>query len=103
MDRVIDIPERRVGEGLRFVWDDGFEIEVRADEAEVVIKANQAGLTSLARHLVTLAQEGVGVGSHVHLTSGQEIESDLDLVLERMGGGSHLRVSARGMNPTQWP
>lgn len=85
VDRVIDIPERRVGEGLCFAWDDGFEIEVRAGEAEVVIKANRAGLTSLARHLLTLAQEGVGAGSHVHLTAGQEIESGLDLVLERVG------------------
>ncbi|WP_030293158.1 Imm32 family immunity protein [Streptomyces katrae] len=87
MDRMIDVPEYRGDEGLRFAWDDDFEIELTVSSAEVVIKANRAGLTSLARHLLTLAQEGVGAGSHVHLTADQEIESNVDLILERMGDG----------------
>ncbi|GGY76764.1 hypothetical protein [Streptomyces nitrosporeus] len=84
MDHTIDVPEHRPDAGLRFAWDDGFEIEVSAGPAEVVIRANRAGLTSLARHLLTLAQEGVHPGSHLHLTAQQEIESDHDLVLELM-------------------
>ncbi|MFD9616613.1 hypothetical protein ACFWB2_04875 [Streptomyces virginiae] len=83
MDQLIDIPEYRVDEGLRFAWDEGFEIELRARSTEVIIKANRAGLISLARHLLTLAQQGVHAGSHVHLTADQEIESDVDLILER--------------------
>ncbi|MEE1821963.1 hypothetical protein [Streptomyces sp. BE20] len=83
MDYVIEVPERHPEKGIRLVWDDGFDLEVRIDSAEVVIKGNRAGLVSLARHLLTLAQEGVPGGSHLHLTAGQEIESDLDLVLER--------------------
>ncbi|MFD3311053.1 hypothetical protein [Streptomyces sp. NPDC058694] len=84
MDRVIDVPEYRVGEGLHFVWDDDFEIELTVRSTEVVIKANRAGLTSLARHLLTLAQQGVHEGSHIHLTADQEIESEIDLILERV-------------------
>ncbi|MFC8829433.1 hypothetical protein ACFT9I_29270 [Streptomyces sp. NPDC057137] len=84
MDRVIDVPEYRVGEGLHFAWDDDFEIELTVRSAEVVIKANRAGLTSLARHLLTLAQQGVHGGSHIHLTADQEIESEIDLILERV-------------------
>ncbi|MCX4586913.1 hypothetical protein [Streptomyces sp. NBC_01481] len=84
MDHVIDVPECRAGEGLRFVWDDDFEIELTVGSTEVVIKANRAGLTSLARHLLTLAQQGVHEGSHIHLTADQEIESEIDLILERV-------------------
>ncbi|MGW6284019.1 Imm32 family immunity protein [Streptomyces sp. NPDC055107] len=84
MDRVIDVPECREGEGLRFVWDDDFEIELTVSSTEVAIKANRAGLTSLARHLLTLAQEGVREGSHIHLTADQEIESETDLIFERV-------------------
>ncbi|MFD7107306.1 Imm32 family immunity protein [Streptomyces celluloflavus] len=84
MDRVIDVPERRVDGGLQFVWDDDFEIELTVRSMEVVIKANRAGLTSLARHLLTLAQQGVHEGSHIHLTADQEIESEIDLILERV-------------------
>jgi hypothetical protein len=87
MDRVIDVPEYQSGEGLRFAWDDGFEIGLTVSSTDVVIKANRAGLTSLARHLLTLAQEGVHTGSHVHLTADQEVESDRDLILERMEEG----------------
>ncbi|SPL88241.1 unnamed protein product [[Actinomadura] parvosata subsp. kistnae] len=82
MDHLIDVPEYRSEEGLRFVWDDDFEIELRVTATEVVVKANRAGLTSLARHLLTLAQQGVRAGSHVHLTADQEIESDVDLIVE---------------------
>ncbi|WP_335937482.1 Imm32 family immunity protein [Streptomyces sp. PTD5-9] len=85
MDVVIDVPESEAGEGLRFSWDEDFEIELDVGPAEVVIRGNRAGLTSLARHLLTLAQQGVHEGSHIHLTASQEIESEADLILERMG------------------
>ncbi|MFJ6602211.1 Imm32 family immunity protein [Streptomyces lydicus] len=84
MDLVISVPEYCVGEGLKFAWDDDFEIEMEVGPTEVLIKANRAGLTSLARHLLTLAQQGVHQGSHLHLTADQEIESQIDLVLERV-------------------
>ncbi|WP_078889836.1 Imm32 family immunity protein [Streptomyces sp. NRRL S-1813] len=87
MDLVISVPDYRVGEGLQFSWDDGFEIELEVGSTEVVLKANRAGLTSLARHLLTLAQQGVHEGSHIHLTADQEIESQIDLVLERVEKG----------------
>ncbi|MFG1689399.1 hypothetical protein ACGFNP_55275 [Nonomuraea sp. NPDC049269] len=87
MNLSIEVPEYRAGEGLGFAWDENFEIELTVRSTEVVIKANHAGLTSLARHLLTLAQVGVHEGSHIHLTADQEIESDFDLILERMEKG----------------
>lgn len=84
MDQVIEVPDYQPGRGVRFVWEEGFEISVEVYSTEVSIKANRAGLISLARHLLTLAQEEVQGGAHVHLTANQEIESDVDLILERM-------------------
>ncbi|KWT63771.1 hypothetical protein ADL21_01440 [Streptomyces albus subsp. albus] len=84
MEQVIVTPDYRPDEGLRFSWDEGFEIAVSVERSEVLIKANRAGLTTLARHLLTLAQEGVSDGMHIHLTADQEIESEIDLILERM-------------------
>jgi hypothetical protein len=68
------------------VWDDGFEIWLEVSGGEVVLAGNPEGLTSLARHLLTLAQASVSPGAHVHLTAGQEIESASDLILERRFG-----------------
>lgn len=69
--------------GLRFDWDDGFEIALQVHDAEVHLTANRAGLLSLARHLMTLAQTDVPSGHHLHLTAHQELDSTLDLILER--------------------
>jgi hypothetical protein len=82
MECVVDVPEKRDGEGMRFVWDPGYEIAIAVTGSEISIRANRAGLVSLARHLLTLAQESARVGSHVHLTAGQEIDSEFDLILE---------------------
>jgi hypothetical protein len=80
----LSIPPYDRTSGLSYEWDEGFEIAVRVEAGEVVISANQAGLTSLARHLLTLAQTAAPDGSHLHLTAGQEIDSPLDLILERV-------------------
>lgn len=62
-------------------WEPGFEIAVEVADSELLLRANRAGLVSLARHLLALADEDVG--SHLHLTAGQEVESEFDVVLER--------------------
>ena len=83
MDVLISVPEYDGRRGIHLEWDDGFEIGVAVDGSEVRLVANRAGLVSLARHLLTLAQDGVPSGRHVHLTAGQELESTVDLILER--------------------
>lgn len=79
----MEVPEYDGVRGLAFEWDDGFSLEVGVSGTEVVLSGNQAGLISLARHLLVLAQADVPAGHHVHFTAGQEIESSVDLVLER--------------------
>lgn len=67
-----------------FTWDEDARIEVRNLGGEVVIEANAAGLRTLASHLLTLAQDGVPDGSHLHLEDSNGLEDgSVGLVLER--------------------
>ncbi|MEV0288153.1 MULTISPECIES: hypothetical protein [unclassified Kribbella] len=84
----MNVPEFDPQRGLRFEWEDGFEIGVEVVDAEVRLVANRAGLVSLARHLLTLAQDGVPSGRHMHLVADQELESSVDLIIERRDGWS---------------
>lgn len=84
MRYTISLPDVTPGDGLRLVWDDNFSIVVSVNPTEVSVKANRAGLISLARHLLTLARDDVRQGTHVHLTADQEIDSSVDLILERL-------------------
>ena len=53
---------------LRLQWEDGFVIKSEEDGyGPVVISANSAGLVSLARILLTLAQDNVPEYEHLHL------------------------------------
>lgn len=80
----LNVPPYDATTGLTFEWDDDFELALVVEAGEVVISANQAGLTTLARHLLTLAHSSAPVGVHLHLTAGQEIDSPVDLILERI-------------------
>jgi hypothetical protein len=67
-----------------FAWEADARIEVRSLGREVVIEANAAGLRTLAGHLVTLAEDGVPDGTHVHLEdSNGLVDGSVGLVLER--------------------
>jgi len=46
-----------------------------SEYGETVIKANREGLISLAKILLTLAQENVPSGSHIHLDEYSFLES----------------------------
>ena len=72
----LDVPDYSPEEGLRFDWDEDFMIEVHSRNDEVVITANRAGLVSLARHLLELAQVEVPPGSHFHLDDSTGLEEN---------------------------
>lgn len=79
----MNVPKYKLKDGLQLVWENNFSIKVVSD-GEVYIKANRAGLVSLARHLLTLAQEEVPNGCHIHLDENNSLEEDsVDLVIER--------------------
>jgi hypothetical protein len=83
MELKINIPEYS-GEGLRSEWEDGFEIEVKSDGDSIFILANKAGLVSLAKQLLTLAQDNVPSGFHFHFDDYNSLEEgSTELIIEK--------------------
>jgi hypothetical protein len=81
----IEIPSYGLDHKLVFAWDDDFLLLVDRSSTEVTIRANSAGLISLARHCLTLAQVSVPPGSHVHLTDSVELEPGSgDLIIDKL-------------------
>ncbi|MFD7440105.1 hypothetical protein [Streptomyces sp. NPDC059909] len=67
-----------------FAWEDDVWIKVRDLGGEIVIEANAPGLRTLAGHLLTLAEDGVPDGSHLHLEDSNGLADwSVGLVLER--------------------
>ena len=85
MKKEIELIEYNEKKGIQFEWDKGFSIRTDVNGGEIVISANSEGLTSLARHLLTLAQSAVPVGSHVHLDEYNSLEDgSVDLMIEKI-------------------
>ena len=71
--------------GLQLQWEKDFVISVNTPGNEVTIKANKSGLISLARHLLTLAQDFVPKHSHIHLDEYNSLEEgSSELILEKI-------------------
>ena len=68
---------------LRLQWENGFFIKCQIDEYNnVVLSANSEGLVSLARHLLTLAQNNVPEYTHLHLDEYNSLESgSIELII----------------------
>ena len=83
MKMKIKIPQYKPRDGLQLEWEKNFSIKVINDDV-ITIKGNRAGLISLARHLLTLAQIEVPDGYHIHLDENNSLEDgSVDLILER--------------------
>lgn len=83
-DVVIQIKEYRPENGIDSEWDDDSLVKTTIDGDAIVIVANAAGLLSLARLLVTLAQANVPSGSHVHLDYyNAPTEGSAELIMQR--------------------
>lgn len=85
MEVKITVPKYSPVNGLRLEWEDNFEISSNVQNNTVTITANQAGLISLARHLLTLAQVEVPTGSHIHLDDINSLETDsTEIIFEKI-------------------
>ena len=81
----VSVPDYSPEQGLRLEWDYGFMIIVQVDNGAMLIKANQAGLVSLARHLLTLAEAQVPPGYHLHFDASNSLEEgSCELIVEKM-------------------
>lgn len=74
MEIKIQIPTYSRDSGIEFVWEENFIIQADNNLNSVVIKANKEGLQSLAKHLLTLAQDEVPVDTHLHYDEFNSLE-----------------------------
>lgn len=82
---VLDVPEYSSTNGMKYKWEEGFDISVKVEDNEVRISANTAGLISLANQLLVLAQKDVPNGSHIHLDEFNSLnENSNELILEKI-------------------
>lgn len=85
MERTIYVPEYVASQGVKLVWEDEFSIESLCEDSTITIRANKEGLISLARHLLTLAEADVPVGSHIQFDEFNSLEDgSLELIIERI-------------------
>lgn len=71
---IIDIPAYSRS-GIWPILEAKYKLSIEKDRADtVVIKADKGGLISLARHLLTLAQDEYPVGSHIHYDEASSLD-----------------------------
>lgn len=81
----VEVPEYRPADGFRFVWEDGFLLQVVTDGDAVILRGNAPGLVSLARHLLALARPDHAGGHHFHLDESNSLEAgSIELIVERI-------------------
>jgi len=84
MEIKFDIPEYNAKQGLQSTWENGFEIENKIIGNQVVISANRAGLISLAKQLLALAQAEVPTGAHFHYDEYDSLEEgSQELIIQK--------------------
>ena len=85
MKMSLDIPDYSPETGIVLKWEDDAEIKVSAENGEVLIEANADGLTSLANHLLNLAQTAVPSDAHIHLDEHNSLEDgSSDLIIAKL-------------------
>jgi len=75
MQLLIEIPEYDPQHGFSYRWEKGFVIQTSVENGEIRLTANRAGLLSLVNHFLTLAQEGVAPGTHLHLDESNSLDA----------------------------
>ena len=85
MKQEVEIVKYDPNKGLELDWKTGFTIEVKSEGNEVLILANEDGLFSLANHLLTLAQNEIPPGTHIHYDEYNSLENgSVDLIIEKV-------------------
>ncbi|SFB86022.1 hypothetical protein SAMN05421780_101791 [Flexibacter flexilis DSM 6793] len=84
MDIRIEVPAFTVEKGIKYKWENGFEIETKYENGVISIVANKEGLVSLANHLLNLAQKEVPSGYHLHFDEYNSLEENsLALIIQK--------------------
>jgi hypothetical protein len=85
MELKIMIHDYDVAQGLLLSWQSGAQVRINIVDGEVILRANRSGFFSMAAHMLTLAQEGVPQGEHLHLDDSNGLEEgSCPVVIERI-------------------
>lgn len=85
MEIKLKIPKYNARQGLQSTWEEGFEIESSIADSQIIISANQAGLISLAKQLLMLAQAEVPTGAHFHYDENNSLEEgSMELIIQKI-------------------
>lgn len=84
MELKIEVPQFIPENGIKYKWEDEFNIATKLEEGVINIIANKEGLVSLANHLLNLAQENVPSGYHLHFDESNSLEEgSVELVIQK--------------------
>ena len=85
MKATLELPDYSPEIGICTQWEDSFTIATSRTADSFTLSANKAGLISLARHLLTLAQDEVPAGCHIHYDESNSLEdASVALVIEKI-------------------
>jgi hypothetical protein len=81
----LEIPKYDKEVGLQSGWVDGFILKTDLIENQIQIQANKAGLISLAKQLLSLAQDETPIGCHYHLDDYDSLEAgSIELIISKI-------------------
>jgi hypothetical protein len=81
----LEIPKYSPIYGVWPLWENDAIVHVHIDqEREVVLQANKEGLISLARQLLTLAQDEAPSGSHIHYDENSLEGDSCELIIDKI-------------------
>jgi len=84
MEIKVEIPEYDPNTGIKYNWEPGFDIETKYEEGTVIFMANKAGLISLAKHLLNLAQDEIPLSYHLHFNENNSLnEGSVELIVQK--------------------
>ena len=75
MKKVIEYQEYIAEKGIKLSWESNHVIKCTIENNSIIISANKQGLLSLANHLITLAQDAIPAGNHLHFDEYNSLEN----------------------------
>ena len=84
MNVTLKLPDYSPETGVPVQWEGNFDVSTSGTADCFIIKANKDGLISLAIQLLTLAQDNVPIGCHIHYDQFNSLEDDsIDLIVQK--------------------
>ena len=81
----IEVTDYNREAGLSLIWEKGYELSCLYKDNCIQITANNEGLITLARHLLSLAQNDIPSGYHIQLDELNGLnEGSTEIIIEKM-------------------